>query len=58
MKQKLEKNLSFPKNKGDLIERIMSCWDDLSPELRENLADSSLKRYKEGVKFKGGWINY
>ena len=54
MKQKLEKNLSFPKNKGDLIERVMACWDELSPELRENLADCSLKRDKEGVKFKRG----
>ena len=58
IKHKLYENITFPKNRNELIERVQKIWGELSLELAENLADSPLNRYKEVVKRRGKWINY
>ena len=58
IKKKRTKKFGPPKSKAQLIEQVMSIWDEFDQELIQNLAKSISNRLKEVSKVKGNYTSY
>ena len=58
IKAKRQKIYGIPKTKDDLIEQIFDIWNNIDPQVVENLANSANNRVSEVLRLKGKVSKY